>query len=69
MNNNKPNHYKNVYMFDVIDFCEIYKLDFIEGNIIKYIVRYKRKDGLQDLEKAKNYLERLIERESKNIEG
>lgn len=62
--NNKPKHYENNTEIDVIDFCNIYKLDFTEGNIIKYIVRYKLKNGLQDLEKARDYLDRLIERES-----
>ena len=61
---NKPLHYKNGSEIDVIEFCDLYKLDFIEGNIIKYIVRYKRKDGIKDLEKAMSYLNRLIDRES-----
>lgn len=37
------------------------KMDFCEGNIIKYITRYKEKNGLEDLLKAKDYLNRLIE--------
>lgn len=36
-------------------------MGFIEGNIIKYITRHKHKNGLQDLEKAKHYIELLIE--------
>jgi hypothetical protein len=35
--------------------------DFIEGNIVKYVVRWKEKDGIQDLKKAKAYLEKLIQ--------
>ena len=57
----KPKHYENDSSIDVIDFCNLYKLDFIEGNIIKYIVRYKKKDGIKDLEKALVYLNRLID--------
>lgn len=68
MNNNIPKHYDNGSMIDVIEFCNIYKLDFTEGNIIKYIVRYKLKNGNEDLEKAKDYLDRLIERESNKTE-
>lgn len=34
---------------------------FLRGNVIKYIARYKDKDGLNDVYKAKHYLERLIE--------
>lgn len=34
---------------------------FLTGNIIKYIARYNRKDGIEDLEKAQHYLTKLIE--------
>lgn len=34
---------------------------FLEGNIIKYPLRYKHKNGLEDLKKAKTYLSWLIE--------
>ena len=36
-------------------------MDFAEGNIVKYITRYKFKNGVEDLKKAKWYLEYLIE--------
>lgn len=36
-------------------------MGYLEGNIIKYISRYKEKDGLDDLIKASHYLEKLIE--------
>ena len=36
-------------------------MGFCEGNIIKYITRYKQKGGLEDLNKAKKYLELLID--------
>ena len=64
----RPKHYENSSEIDVIDFCNIYKLDFIEGNIIKYIVRYKLKNGVEDLYKANDYLDRLIEREYNSVE-
>jgi len=38
-------------------------LGFLEGNIIKYITRYKDKNGLEDLNKCKHYLDKLIETE------
>lgn len=59
----KPTYYGNE--IDVIDFVMINNLDFIQGNIIKYIVRYKNKNGLEDLLKAREYLNRLIEEEFK----
>ncbi len=40
-------------------------LNYLQGNVIKYVTRYKDKNGLQDLEKAKHYIEMLIELEGK----
>lgn len=34
---------------------------FLRGNVIKYIARYKDKGGLDDLQKARHYLDKLIE--------
>ncbi len=34
---------------------------FLRGNVIKYIARYKDKGGVADLEKARHYLDKLIE--------
>ena len=36
-------------------------MNYLEGNIIKYITRYKHKNGIEDLKKARNYLDKLIE--------
>ena len=46
-----------------IDFIRANNMDFLEGNIVKYVARYKRKNGLEDLSKARQYLDWLIERE------
>ena len=59
-NNIKPNHYGSSGI-DVIDFCQANNLDFMQGNVIKYVFRYKNKNGLEDLEKAKEYIDRMIE--------
>ena len=48
---------------DTIKFCLENDLDFLQGNIVKYVVRYKEKNGLEDLNKAMEYLKRLIESE------
>jgi hypothetical protein len=40
------------------------QLDFYQGNVVKYVTRYKEKNGLQDLMKAKHYLEMLIDQEN-----
>lgn len=55
----KPEHYKST--IEPIDFIVANNLNFIEGNIIKYVARYKKKNGLEDLLKAQEYLKKLIE--------
>lgn len=50
-----------------IDFILANDLGFCEGNAIKYLVRWKDKNGLQDLEKAKHYVEFLIEQETRRL--
>lgn len=47
-----------------IDYITANGMDFLEGNVIKYVSRYKLKNGVEDLCKAKYYIQRLIERES-----
>lgn len=39
------------------------KLGFMEGNVVKYVSRHRQKNGKQDLEKAKHYIDMLIEME------
>jgi len=43
------------------DYIVANNFDFWQGNILKYISRWKDKDGLQDLEKARHYIEKYIE--------
>lgn len=43
------------------DYVAANGLGYFEGNVIKYVTRYKDKGGVADLEKAKHYLEKLIE--------
>ena len=57
---NKPSHY-NQGSIEQIDFIKSQNMSYIEGNIIKYTTRYKFKNGIEDLKKAKWYLEKLIE--------
>lgn len=45
------------------DFIAANNLGFFEGNIVKYITRWRDKAGVDDLRKAKHYLEKLIELE------
>lgn len=57
-NKTKPTYYGKT--FDVIDFCQKNNLDFMQGNVIKYVTRYKKKNGKEDLLKAKEYIDRMI---------
>ena len=69
---NHPSHYKAKNGMEVIDVIEAFtaNLEGYEathtGNIIKYICRWKEKNGLEDLKKAQWYLNRLIENIEKN---
>jgi hypothetical protein len=38
-----------------------HKLGYMEGNVIKYVTRWQHKNGLEDLYKAREYLNKLIE--------
>lgn len=54
------NHYK-YFSIQPIEFIMKNNLSFLVGNIIKYVCRFDKKNGLEDLNKAKHYLEILIE--------
>lgn len=43
------------------DYITSNNLGYLEGNVVKYVSRWKEKNGLEDLLKAKHYLEKLIE--------
>lgn len=55
-------HYKSMAI-QPIDFIESNGLSYSVGNVIKYVCRYKSKNGVADLRKARHYLDMLIERE------
>ena len=67
-NVNHPEHY-NVAGYEVIDIIEAFTKDienpmsaYETGNIIKYILRWPHKNGLEDLKKARWYLNHMIAR-------
>ena len=54
-----PDYYNNG--IEMWDYAHSHNLSFYEGNIIKYVARAgKKKDELQDLLKAQDYLQREI---------
>lgn len=56
---NSPKHYTQGNM-EVITAIEGLGLDYHQGNVLKYIARYRHKNGMEDLLKAKWYVDRLI---------
>jgi hypothetical protein len=63
---NSPKHYTQGRM-ETIEAIEGLGLNYHQGNIIKYVSRYNMKGGLQDLRKARWYLDRLILIEERKI--
>ena len=53
-------HYSDLAI-EPIDFIIANNLGFCEGNVIKYISRWKAKNGIEDLKKARWYIDFLIE--------
>lgn len=61
---NHPDHY-TYSSIETIDMIESMTAEgfhyYLEGNILKYLARYRHKNGIQDLKKAQWYLNKLIE--------
>jgi len=55
-------HYKDM-VIQPSEFINKNKLQFAEGNAIKYICRHAHKGEVQDLEKAKHYIDMIIDRD------
>jgi len=65
---NHPSHYTKGGI-ETLDFIEAWGFNYPEGNVIKYLCRYKYKGKpLEDLKKCRVYLDRLITAEEKKIE-
>ncbi len=55
-------HYKE-YAIQPIDYILANNMPWCEANVVKYITRWKDKGGVEDLKKARHYLDLLIERQ------
>jgi len=55
-------HYKDMKI-QPVEFIQANGMGFLEGNVIKYVSRFRAKNGKQDLDKAQHYLNLLIELE------
>lgn len=55
-------HYKD-YKYETWDVILDWNLGYLDGNAVKYLSRWRLKGGLQDLKKARHYIDKLIETE------
>ena len=62
------NHYKDLKI-QPTEFIHANNIPFIEGNIIKYVIRHRSKNGIEDLKKAKHYIDLLINFEYESKEN
>ena len=58
-------HYKD-QAIQPVEYIHANKIGYFEGNVIKYVTRWRNKNCIADLEKAKHYIELLIELEAGN---
>jgi len=54
------NHYKDCKIMP-IEYITKNNLDFLEGNVVKYITRHKLKGGVEDIKKVIHYAELILE--------
>lgn len=57
-------HYKDLPI-QPVEYIHANALGYFEGNVIKYVSRWRKKNGVADLEKAKHYIDLLIELEAR----
>ena len=70
MNNvNHPDHYQGDYGMEVYDVIHNFseelsgEMGFYQGNAIKYILRWYKKNGVEDLRKAREYIDKMVKLE------
>lgn len=59
------NHYTKLKI-QPMHFSMVNKLDALQHTVIKYVVRFRDKNGIQDLEKARHCIDMLIQHEKEN---
>lgn len=61
------NHYKDKAI-QPWDYIVGNRLGYLEGNVVKYVSRWREKGGIDDLRKARHYLDKLIEVETEAVD-
>ncbi len=59
-------HYKS-QVIQPWDYITSNDLGFLEGNAVKYLSRFRQKNGIEDLKKARHYIDKLIEVETEKL--
>jgi len=67
MNTLNPDHYQQGEI-EVIDFILDQKMDYLTASVQKYLARWRFKNGIDDLRKAKWFLDKLIEQQVENAD-
>ncbi|HEM5420052.1 DUF3310 domain-containing protein [Streptococcus suis] len=68
----KPKHYQGKYGMEALDVVKNFIWDlageraYYWGNVIKYLLRFQQKNGVEDWKKARQHLDWLIETEESN---
>lgn len=63
----RPSHYPDAGKADLIQFALENDIGALEFNVFKYLLRWKKKNGMEDLMKAQEYLSRLINYTENNV--
>jgi len=63
------NHYKKMGVLQHWDVVAMFNLDYFQGNITKYVMRWRDKNGVEDLKKAQHYLQKYVEIEDARSDG
>lgn len=58
------NHYKDLAI-QPVEYIHANNIPYMEGNVIKYVTRWSKKNGIADLKKARHYIDLLIAMEEK----
>ena len=60
-------HYRKLKI-QPVEYIHANQIGYFEGNVIKYVTRWRDKNGVTDLQKAKHYIELLIELEQRKTD-
>ncbi|CAK1226536.1 hypothetical protein R82265_HNDDMDAM_00092 [Fructobacillus cardui] len=55
-----PSRYVGKSGMQVFDVINEFGLDFYEGSVLKYLIRYKKNNGIEDLKKCREYIDYMI---------